>query len=101
MKQFCTKLTFTLAVSSAFGNFVQFCIMNLTLDIPEQAEAEAVRSFVGIFEDSLKLRLRRKDVTPAVIVAGGKLLNVFEDILKELPASPQLEGAGREAAEVA
>ena len=71
--------------------------MNITLEIPEQDEAEAVRSFVSVLEDSVKLRLRRPNVTAATIVAGGKLLNVFHDIVAQLPAQPQPEGAGHAA----
>jgi hypothetical protein len=68
--------------------------MTLTLEIPEQDEAEAVRSMVGDLRALVLLRVKRPNVTAARIVAGGKLLNIFDEIEHQLPAAPQPEGAG-------
>lgn len=62
--------------------------MTITLDIPEQDEAEAVRSLVGDLRDLVKLRLKRPNITAARIVGAGKLLNVFDEIEQQLPAKP-------------
>jgi len=72
--------------------------MTITLEIPEQDEAEAVRSMVGDLRGLVLLRLKRPNVTAARIVAGGKLLNVFDEIEQQLPAAPHPEGAGSDAA---
>lgn len=71
--------------------------MTVILSIPEQDEADATRSLVSDLQELVKLRLKRPNVTAARIVAGGKLLNVFDDILKQLP-EPQPEGERGDAA---
>lgn len=65
--------------------------MTITLEIPANDEAAAMRSLVGDLRDLVNLRLRRPGVTAARIVAGGKLLNFFDEIEQQLPAVPVLE----------
>ena len=72
--------------------------MTLTLELDPQEEAQAVRELVNDFRSALKLKMKRPHITAAHIVGAGKLLNVFDDIEKQLPTLT--EGVQRELAMV-
>jgi hypothetical protein len=71
-------------------------IMTLTLQIEPEREASEVREILNDMRGLLRLRMKRPDATAARIVGVGKLLNVFDEIERQLPAN-QPEGAGSDA----
>jgi hypothetical protein len=70
--------------------------MTLTLQIEPEREASEVREILNDMRGLLRLRMKRPDATAARIVGVGKLLNVFDEIERQLPAN-QPEGAGSDA----
>lgn len=64
--------------------------MTLTLDIEPTREAAEVREILTDLRSLLKLRMKRPDATAARIVGVGRLLNVFDELERQLPeATPQ------------
>ena len=73
--------------------------MTLTLDIEPTREAAEVREILTDLRSLLKLRMKRPDATAARIVGVGRLLNVFDELERQLPEittqpAPEAPAAG-------